>query len=108
MEPTKEQDVDVLLQRLAKAVKETKGGYKTTEFWLTIVAILISVATLFVDPTSLAGKIVAAVGSVLAALGYGYHRAKVKQKNAEAAAKAAEKVACKAATRLLFKDDDKE
>lgn len=101
-------DVDALLQRLAKAVKETKGGYKTTEFWLTIIAIGVSVAALFVDPTSLAGKIVAAVGSVLAALGYGYHRSKVKQKNAEAAAKAAEKVACRAATRMLFKDADKE
>jgi len=82
------QDVDALLERLAKAVKETKSGYKTTEFWLTLVAIIVSVATMFVSPESLWGKIIAAAGSVLAALGYGYHRTKLKKDATKAASKA--------------------
>lgn len=71
--------VDDLLKRLQKAVRETKSGWKTTEFWLTVVAVVVSIAMHFVDPTSSVGKIVAAGGSILAALGYGHHRTALKK-----------------------------
>jgi len=64
------------------AKKETKAGWKTTEFWLTSAAAVAGmvVASGVVDPDG-AGtwdKVVGLIVSTLAALGYTASRAKVK------------------------------
>lgn len=57
-----------------------KPGYKTTEFWLTLLATIVGMLTAsgaFADAGSVA-KGLALVGSALAAAGYSYSRAQVK------------------------------
>jgi len=56
-------------------------GYKTTEFWLSTLAILLGAVMssgIFTDETSLAARIVGGVLAALATLGYTAARAKVK------------------------------
>ena len=57
-----------------------KVGWKTSEFWLTLVAVLIGAlaASGAIVETSMVGKIVGVAGSVLAAMGYTYSRSIVK------------------------------
>lgn len=62
----------------------TKPGYKTTEFWLSLVATLIGflMASGVMDQVpedSLWSKIVGGIVAALAALGYNASRSKVKQ-----------------------------
>lgn len=56
-------------------------GYKTTEFWLTLLAHLMSALVLcdVVAPGSPWAKVVAVVTMMLSALGYGVSRAMVKK-----------------------------
>ena len=56
----------------------TKPGYKTSEFWLTIAAVLVAavLSSGLENPAVL--KIAGIVGSVLAAMGYTYNRTKAK------------------------------
>ena len=69
---------------------ETKPGFKTTEFWLTLAAVVgslvISSGILPVGSTVTA--IVGGIVAVLGALGYGAVRASVKNKVTEAEAEA--------------------
>jgi hypothetical protein len=78
--PEAKTDVDALIERLGQAIRETKKGYKTTEFWLSLVATIVCIAIYFVDPTSTLGKIIAGAGSVLLSLGYGTARTSQKNK----------------------------
>lgn len=56
----------------------TTPGYKTTEFWLSLLAVLIPfLGTIFL-PTSTIGHVVALVAGTLAALGYTASRTTVK------------------------------
>jgi len=59
---------------------EAKAGYKTTEFWLSMVAVLVGIflAAGAVPETHWAVKVAGIVASALAALGYGAVRAKIK------------------------------
>ena len=59
---------------------ETKPGYKTTEFWLSMVAVLVGLflASGAVPDTHWAVKIAGIVASALAALGYSAARAHLK------------------------------
>lgn len=57
-----------------------KPGYKTSEFWLTVVATLIGLlfASGAVEEASGIGKIAGLAASVLATLGYSYSRGAAK------------------------------
>ncbi len=57
---------------------ETKPGYKTTEFWLSLVAVIIGavLASGVENPAVL--KIAGIAGTVLSAMGYSLSRAKAK------------------------------
>ncbi len=58
---------------------DPKSGWKTTEFWLSLVAIAAGlVPTLGVQEGHWAVKVAAVVAFILAALGYTYARSKVK------------------------------
>jgi hypothetical protein len=64
-------------------VNETKPGYKTTEFWLSLLATLVGflMASGLLDSQPADGWIARVVGGIvaaLAALGYSASRAKVK------------------------------
>lgn len=58
-----------------------KPGYKTTEFWLTLIATVVSalVATGLIGPDTQAAKIAAVITMVLASLGYTAARASIKR-----------------------------
>lgn len=60
--------------------EEVKSGYKTTEFWLSFVAMLIGflMASGFVADGSGTERAVAAVAAALAAAGYSVSRGKAK------------------------------
>lgn len=63
-------------------MNETKAGYKTTEFWLSVVAVIvggITTAGVFSEGTS-GEKITALVTSALVALGYTGARLNLKKK----------------------------
>lgn len=60
-----------------------KPGYATTEFWLSLAAIVVSAVAPYLQKESLAGQIVSVIGAVLAALGYSASRAKVKAEAAK-------------------------
>jgi hypothetical protein len=59
-------------------------GYKTTEFWLTLLTTLMSalVATGLIGPDTQAAKVAATVTMVLASIGYTASRATVKKAHA--------------------------
>jgi hypothetical protein len=64
-------------------VNETKPGYKTTEFWLSLLATLLGflLASGVMDTVPADGwiaKLIGGVVAVLATLGYSASRAKVK------------------------------
>jgi hypothetical protein len=61
----------------------TKPGVKTTEFWLTLVAMIVSTlaASGGLDPSSPVAKIVGLAAAVLAAMGYSISRGIAKQGN---------------------------
>ena len=65
------------------AVAQTKG-YRTTEFWLSLIAVICGalVAGDVVTETSTIGKAVGAIISVLGALGYTASRTAVKVSSA--------------------------
>lgn len=58
-----------------------KPGYKTTEFYLSLVATLagLIMASGLVTDGSTIGKVIGVVMSVLAQLGYTYHRSQLKK-----------------------------
>jgi hypothetical protein len=71
-------------------MNETKPGYKTTEFWLSLVATLLgfllaSGAMDTVPQDSWIAKVIGGVVAVLATLGYSASRAKVKASSTETA-----------------------
>lgn len=57
-----------------------KPGYKTTEFWLSLIATLTgaALASGIVPDTGLAGKVIGLIVSALGALGYTVARTKAK------------------------------
>jgi len=56
-----------------------KPGVKTTEFWLTLIAmILVNLPSVFMDPAPQWVMVAGLIGSVLAAMGYGISRAVTK------------------------------
>jgi hypothetical protein len=59
-------DVEGLPDAVDVVVTETKKGYKTTEFWLTVVSILAVWLDAVPLPTSKEGYVVAALGGVYA------------------------------------------
>jgi len=76
-----EENVDKLIADLQKAVKETekvKPGWKTTEFWLSLLAIGVSLVTALFNPQSTIAQIAGVIGAVLASLGYSASRSSVK------------------------------
>jgi hypothetical protein len=58
----------------------TRPGYKTTEFWLTLIAVVIGflVSSDMGDEATWVGKLLGIAATVLAALGYSVSRAMVK------------------------------
>jgi hypothetical protein len=60
---------------------QTKPGYKTTEFWLSLLAVLISafIASGVLPEGHTVIKIAAMAASILSALGYSVSRASVKK-----------------------------
>jgi hypothetical protein len=66
---------------------ENKPGYKTTEFWLSLLATLIGafVAAGIVGPDHIAMRISGLALSILATLGYGAGRAALKRTSTAAA-----------------------
>ena len=62
------------------ATQEVKPGYKTTEFWLTVLADLVGLALMsgLIADTGTVGRIVGGAVAVLATLGYSAARAKTK------------------------------
>ncbi len=61
-----------------------KPGYKTTEFWLSVAAMVIGalIASGVFGDASMAGKVLAWAASALAALGYSVSRGLVKHRTA--------------------------
>ena len=60
-----------------------KPGWRTTEWWLTLAAVVVN-AVLGSDMLTempAVGKVVCALGAVLAALGYSSHRTRLKKEN---------------------------
>lgn len=55
-----------------------KPGYKTTEFWLTAIAVLAATAVNVLPTESAAAQVATAIVAGLAAIGYTASRAKVK------------------------------
>lgn len=53
-------------------MEPVKPGYKTTEFWLSLLAIVIAALTAsgVFAPGSAVAKVIAVVGSILVAMGY--------------------------------------
>ena len=71
---------------MKEQIVDTKPGYKTTEFWLSLVAMLLGVLMSSgvmdsVPETSIWSKIVGGAIAALAALGYTASRAKAKASN---------------------------
>jgi len=58
-----------------------KPGYKTSEFWLSLIYIVIGslIASGFIGSESMGGKVLAFAASALAALGYSISRGIVKK-----------------------------
>lgn len=68
-----------LLASVGEVVTPVKPGYKTTEFWLKLAALLLS--TLFASGVMTSNTVLAVAGvaaSILTALGYAVTRAMVK------------------------------
>jgi hypothetical protein len=64
-----------------KAATEEKPGYKTSEFWLSFVAVLVSFAMssgLVIEGSHLM-QALGLIAAALSAMGYGYSRAKTKE-----------------------------
>ena len=62
----------------------SKPGIRTTEFWLTLVAmILVNLPSVFMDPAPQWVMVAGLIGSVLAAMGYGISRAVSKTGNGQ-------------------------
>ena len=61
-------------------MQPAKPGYKTTEFWLSLVAMVVGflAADGNLDPSSVTAKLVGIAGVVLAALGYSVSRGMTK------------------------------
>lgn len=68
-------------RNMSDEVKETKPGYKTTEFWLSTIAVLIGLAygSGLVSEGSQADKIVGFIAAALASLGYSVSRGLAKK-----------------------------
>lgn len=62
-----------------------KPGYKTTEFWLTLVAMIITAlySSGLLDMTPKIAGVIGLVATVLTALGYTVVRGSVKKENAK-------------------------
>lgn len=58
---------------------DVKPGYKTTEFWLSLIATLVGAVLALVPSTSKVGQICGVVSMVLGALGYTVVRGGVKK-----------------------------
>lgn len=59
-------------------MEETKPGYKTSEFWLSMAAVVVaSVISSGIDNPAVL-KIAGVIGTVLTAMGYTYSRTKAK------------------------------
>jgi uncharacterized membrane protein len=60
-------------------MSESPRGIRTSEFWLTLVAmILVNLPSVFMDPAPQWVMVAGLIGSVLAAMGYGISRAVTK------------------------------
>ena len=61
---------------------DVKPGYKTTEFWLSLLAVIVGllIASGAIAEASSLGKILALAASALATLGYTYVRGTTKTK----------------------------
>lgn len=63
--------------------RETKPGLKTTEFWMSLIAMLTGIAILVVDAVGggdgIVGTLIGGVVAILSALGYAVPRASVKK-----------------------------
>lgn len=66
---------------MADETKPAKPGYKTTEFWLSLAAMLLSAAWASgaISDGGTIDKVIGMVASVLTALGYTVARSKAKQ-----------------------------
>lgn len=56
----------------------TKPGYKTTEFWLSLLAVVVSAITPYLTGMPKTAQIVGIIGAVLTTLGYTTARTSVK------------------------------
>lgn len=59
-------DLNEIIERVPAAVEETRAGYKTTEFWLTIATSALVVLNGIPMPEKFEGFVVAALGAVYA------------------------------------------
>lgn len=63
---------------MAEAIKP---GFKTTEFWLTLLAMIVGLTTAsgFIPDTSPWARLIGMVGGILSSLGYTYVRGTLKK-----------------------------
>jgi hypothetical protein len=76
------------MAKAAKEAKEAKPGYKTTEFWLSVLACLLGLlmASGAIGDATMAAQIIGGVLALLSQLGYTASRTKVKETAAAPAA----------------------
>lgn len=60
----------------------TKSGYKTTEFWVTLVTVIVTAIVPLLGNSELMVQLISAVAAGLAAAGYSISRGMVKKNNA--------------------------
>lgn len=58
--------VEGVIEKLPEVIEESKAGYKTTEFWLTVVTSILVVLNGIPLPEKYEGFVVAALGAVYA------------------------------------------
>lgn len=58
--------------------QQIKPGYKTTEFWLSLLTVILGTAAPSFDGMPMLGRIIGLALSVLATLGYTYARTSIK------------------------------
>lgn len=61
-QPTKDELVAAVIEDMPAVIQETKAGYKTTEFWITVGASLLTVLNAVPLPEKYEGVVVAALG----------------------------------------------
>lgn len=79
--PVTPEEVQTVEQQVVSGVSAIKSGYKTTEFWLTLVTNVLALLAATTPVTSPLGKYIAVIAGALTTVGYTLSRAQVKSYN---------------------------